>query len=175
MHDDLTANLLGALATALSDRSQQGFEPLSPSSAAALLTLRHHGPLATTALAAILNLSQPAATRLLDRLEAEGLVARKAEAAGRSVPLALTAAGRRRAERLQAARLAASRRALEALSTAERGTLHKLLAKALGGLTEDRSQARHLCRFCDHGLCDGPACPVGSAAGEKERRDAAGA
>jgi len=37
-------------------------------------------------------------------------------------------------------------------------------------MVDGRAYARHICRFCDHGICDGPRCPVGSAATELEQR-----
>lgn len=156
-------NKLGALVTALLDRLDGQFEPYSHSAAAALLTLLYRERLPVTQLAHILRLSQPAATRVVDRLETGGLLSRIPEA-GRAVPVRLTAVGRQAAQTLQDRRLALCAGALSPLSQEERDAFDHILSKVLAGLVEDRGLARQICRLCDHAACDGPLCPVGCAA-----------
>lgn len=165
----LLSNKLGALLTALSDLLDRQCEPYSPSSSAALLTLLYHDQMPVMELARVLRLSQPAATRVVDRLETEGLVARVLDA-GRIVPVRLTAVGQQAAQTLQDGRLALCERALGPLSEADRDGFDHILSKVLAGLVEDRSHARQICRLCDHGICDGPLCPVGCAARAIEDR-----
>lgn len=156
-----TANLLGALAVAVADGLRE--EDLSPSAAAALLTIAQWQPMGTQELTGVLGLSQSATVRLVDELVFSGLVERLAKK-GRAVPLALTPSGRRRARVLQERRLAVADRALAALTDDERGGLEKALPRLLAALTDSRASARHICRFCDHGLCRDGGCPVGAAA-----------
>lgn len=174
MHDGLLANKFGALLVALSDRVEAGFTPYSPSSAAALFTLLYRGQTPLTELARVLCLSQPAATRLVDKLVDAGLVARVI-GPGRVVPVCLTPAGEDAARSLQARRLAACTGALDVLDDADKGALDRLLSTVLAGLVEGRRHARQVCRLCDHATCDGPLCPVGCAARALEAQQGRGA
>lgn len=154
------ANKLGALALALTDAMAEGFDALSSSAAAAVLILRREEALATTDLARLVGLSQPACTRMIDRLVADGLAERRA-ARGRVVPVALTPKGRRLGELIQARRLAVLRGALDALDKKERKEFERLLDKALTAvMAGDRPSATpHPCRLCEHALCRSGTCP----------------
>lgn len=100
MHDSgRTANLLGAAALAVTD----GTLAVAPSAAgtsvsgsAALVTLLDAPTLSVTDLGRRIGLSRPAAARMVDSLEAAGLVLRPS--AGRSVALRLIGDGTRAAE-----------------------------------------------------------------------------
>jgi len=175
MHDALLANKLGALWTTIGQAVEAGFGSLSPSSAAAVLTLRHRQTISATALGRILGLSQPASARLVGKLVMDGHVARQERASGKEIGLRLTPKGRRLAEDLQRRRLAACERLLAALAPPDRRTLDRLLSALLAAPVTDRGYARHVCRFCDHGVCDGPDCPIGCAATASERRGEADA
>jgi DNA-binding MarR family transcriptional regulator len=161
MHKHCVANLLAALAIALADRLRDPH--LSPSAAAALLTVAQWEPMGMQELAGVIGLSQSAAVRLIDELQQAGLV-RRLDKKGRAVPLALTPAGHRRAAGLQARRLAMAERALAGLKRDERGLLEVHLRTLLAALTDSRATARHICRYCDHGACRNGGCPVGAAA-----------
>src|SRR5215212_4988307 len=68
---------------------------LTPSLTAALGTVELHGPLSPSALAARERIQRPTATRLLARLEEDGLVARTPDPGdGRGRLVAITDAGR---------------------------------------------------------------------------------
>lgn len=107
-----------------------------------LLWLERSAPagLRPAELAERLRVSRAATTALLDGLEAEGLVARRADPDDRRARrVVLTRAGRARAREiapLHAARLAAVGRALDA---GERAALLALLDKLRGGLRALRS------------------------------------
>jgi DNA-binding MarR family transcriptional regulator len=162
----IIANHLGALSVALTDTPARSGR--SQASIASLLTLSHWGPLGVTEIAAILRLSQPATTRLLNKLKVEGLVELACDGSGRERPMRLTAAGRELASSLQKERLGRIERALAVLDADEAEGFAKALVKMLDGLVEGRSHARHICRLCDHEMCDGPLCPVGMKATELE-------
>ncbi len=153
-----TANKLGALALALVDAAGEGFGDLSPSAAAAVLTLRHHTSLGTTELAGIIGLSQPACTRMIDRLVADGH-ARRLPPDGRVVPVALTDTGRRLGELIQARRLAVLREAVDVLDKKERKEFDRLLDRLLTAVVRDPAHARRVCRLCDRRSCGEGACP----------------
>ncbi|PSH61715.1 MarR family transcriptional regulator, partial [Phyllobacterium brassicacearum] len=72
----LDANKLGALGAMIAYRSEAALAGLS-ASAAALLSVLHFKPgLTTTEVAEVVGVSQPAAVRLIDGLERQGLLAR---------------------------------------------------------------------------------------------------
>ena len=70
------------------------------------------------------------------------------------------------ARRLLAARQAALAPLMDVLDDREAATLERLLERLLAGVTEDRDDARRICRLCDPDVCGHPArCPVTQAAG----------
>lgn len=163
----LATNYLAVLGTLIDDRLAAAFAPLSPSAAAVLLTLHHHSPLTTAELAQVIAIAQPTVTRLVSGLAAQGLI-RREERAGRITPLTLTPAGVARSAALQAARAAAIAPLLGTLTPAEHAAFADMLARILAAATPSRRFARTTCRYCDHEICDGPACPIGARARELE-------
>jgi MarR family transcriptional regulator, negative regulator of the multidrug operon emrRAB len=163
MSDPRSANLLGALVTALHDELEAATsEAAAHGSAfpAALVSILGEPGMSIETLRRILGVSHSGTVRLLDQLEAERLVERKAGPDGRTVALHLTAAGRRQAKAVQGARLAVLDNALGLLTAQERSQLLRLNEKLLGGLTRDRDHSDHICRLCDLAACPGSSCPV---------------
>jgi DNA-binding MarR family transcriptional regulator len=160
-------NHLAALGTLIQDRMTAEFGGMSPSASAILLTLANRGPLPVSELARIVGVTQPTATRLLDGLAREGFVVRGRKQ-GRRVEISLTRAGARQAGAHQRKRAALAADLLAPLAPGERAALGKAIAKVLSGATGSRAFARTTCRFCDHGLCRGDDCPIGSRATELE-------
>ena len=165
----LEENHLGALAILVEDRIGRAFADLSPSACAILLTLWHWQPLAVSEIAGIIGVSQPTATRVADGLVRADLVARGPKQ-GRRVCLTLTNKGRTRARRLATARERVLSSLLEALNDRDRDEFERLVSLLLGAATGSRAEARRICRFCDHAVCDGPKCPVGTKARAIEAR-----
>jgi DNA-binding MarR family transcriptional regulator len=167
--DASLANKLGALWTTLTAAFAEAFDPLSDSTAAALLSLLYRAPITATALGRVIGLSQPATARVVDKLVADGLVARrKRSGGGKEVYMRLTPRGGKFVRSLQSLRLEACSGVLTILSVEDRATLNRLLDQLLAAPVTDRSYARHVCRFCDHSVCNGPDCPIGCAATELE-------
>jgi DNA-binding MarR family transcriptional regulator len=167
MHElanELLANKIAALATAINDRTEAAFgSRRSRSSVAALETLLYWGPLTATELSKILNVTQPTVVRVVGGLVREGLIARQRKR-GRDVALALTRAGNAQARRLQRVRLATVSGLLGTLGAASAQCINDVVDLLLAAATDGRATARRTCRFCAHDICDGPACPVGSRA-----------
>ena len=152
-------NLLGVQALALVDR-MDGVGAL-PSESSALVTLLAHPGHGVGWLAGVLGLTDSGATRLVERLVASGLVRRRPGTDARARTLTLTAAGRRAAEQVLAARADAMADGLATLSAAERRTLERLLGKVVSGLADDLPTAMRCCRLCDRDACgDGAPCPL---------------
>jgi len=160
------ANLLGALALAVSDRMVAAVADRagrSESSAAALSAIDQFlGQPSIDLLSQVLGLSQSGTVRLVDRLERDGLVGRGSGEDGRTTTVALTAAGRRAARRLEATRLEVLDAVLEPLSGSERRTFAALVGRVLVGMMREPGATRWMCRLCDLSACGRPAghCPI---------------
>lgn len=151
-------NLLGAHALALADRLLTGVDPLpgrglSPSEAAALVTLLAHPGQQVSWLADVMALTSSGATRLVERLVEADWVERSTGNDARSRQLDLSTAGVDRAKLVLADRQAALSSALDCLSPAERVHLEVLLDKLVAGLADDRPTALRVCRLCDRAAC----------------------
>ena len=170
---DRAANLLGALSLAVADRTSDAVGDAAGQSqtAAIALSALHHfleDP-SLDRLRRVLGLTHSGAVRLVDRLEDAGYVARRRGGDGRSVSVRLTAAGRRAAERVSAARGEVLGDALSVLSASERRELDRLVGRVLVGLMRGPGATRWMCRLCDTGTCRGApgGCPVTNAARER--------
>jgi MarR family transcriptional regulator, negative regulator of the multidrug operon emrRAB len=168
MHDSRTANLLGATVLALSDQLLAGATRsvgVSASAAAALVVLSNSTGLSVTELGRRVGLSQPAAARMVDSLEADGLVERQRHRSrSRWVTVSLTRTGRRSARRLLGARGGPLVDAIADLEPQEREALSDLLSKLLTRLYDEIGSSELICRLCDRAACTTEAtCPVGAA------------
>ncbi|HUA49453.1 MAG TPA: MarR family transcriptional regulator [Solirubrobacteraceae bacterium] len=124
----------------------------------------------------VLGISHSAAVRLIDGLDADGLVRRAVNADDRrSVALTLTPRGRRTAQRVLNARHEAVHSTLEGLSEQEQRSLIRLaevLSAQLVDLKLDERAQRGapvsgwLCRLCDFDACGRPEgrCPAAARA-----------
>lgn len=163
MSDERTLNLLGALALGLVDtlravvESNTGHGGESP---AALVTLGVEPGISINMLRQILNLSHPGTVRLLDRLEADGLVERRPGGDGRTVALFLTEAGQGRRATILAQRRHQLHLAFDCLTTVERKQLTHLLEKMLAAMTTSELRANVICRLCEEEVCPSDRCPV---------------
>ncbi|HXS65014.1 MAG TPA: MarR family winged helix-turn-helix transcriptional regulator [Streptosporangiaceae bacterium] len=170
---DRAANLLGALALAVSDRSADAVSAAagrSDSAAAALSALLHFLDRPTIdRLRQVLGLTSSGTVRLVDRLEESGYVCRVAGQDARSTAVMLTEAGVAAAEQVSAARTAVLLGSLSVLSDEERETFEHLISKMLTGMIRGPGATRWTCRLCDIGVCAGApgGCPVGNAARER--------
>lgn len=103
----------------LFDRAQ-----LSPTASAVLYRLHAEGPARLTVLAALVDISQPSMTQLVQRLERRGLVERSVDPADRRVALVtITDGGRELVLEQENAVRARLREAVEGLSAQERDGL----------------------------------------------------
>lgn len=163
---DRTANLLGALALAVDDRTAPATD------AAALSALLHflESP-SVDLLRRVLGLSASGTVRLVDRLERDGLVRRRGGEDGRVRVIELTAAGRRAAEKVAHARGEVLESALEVLDPGQRAALDELLSAVLVGLIPHPGPNGWMCRLCDTDACEREQgrCPVANATGHLEK------
>ena len=173
--DQRVNNLLGALVVALADAMRIDIENASgqgATAAAALATVLAFPDRSIDHLRKIVGLSAAGTTRLIDRLQADGLIERRASLDdGRSRAVLLTAAGVESAEVVLAARRSVFSRALAVLSVRQQEQLEDMLGAMLTALTPDRAACELTCRLCDIAACPQDRCPVELAALRAESRD----
>jgi len=105
---------------------QEAGADLSPSLTAALSTVERHGPLTPSEVANWERIQRPTATRVLARLEEEGLIARTPDPQDRRSSLvAVTEGGRALLEELRTRKTAFLAERLEGLDADERATLER--------------------------------------------------
>jgi hypothetical protein len=105
--------------------------------------------------------------RVVDRLEADGLVTRaRGTADRRAVHVSLTEAGWRAAREITDARLALLQADVAALDAADQDALARICGTILARRIDAARMAERTCRFCDPHACghDDGHCPVTRAA-----------
>ena len=161
---DRVDQLLGVTALAAIDRLRAAVAAVagvSEAEAGALVHLQAWPGGSVGDLAGVVDRSQPAAVRMVDRLVDRGLVERRPGADRRTIALVLTHAGSHAADAILAARTSALLPLLSGLSSGERDALEHLLEGVVAGVADDRPAALHVCRLCDRGACcSGPGCPL---------------
>jgi MarR family transcriptional regulator, negative regulator of the multidrug operon emrRAB len=163
MADERTVNLLGALALSIADALNSivevnaGYGGEAP---AALVTLGADPGLSINALRQILDLSHPGTVRLIDRLEAQGLVERRSGVDGRTLSLFLTEAGYERRQAILLERRQQLQLAISSLTQNDRKQLTILLEKMLAAMTTSELRNFAICRLCEEEVCPDDRCPV---------------
>ncbi|NER85187.1 MAG: MarR family transcriptional regulator [Leptolyngbya sp. SIO1D8] len=163
MDDERTLNLLGALALSVVDalntavEANTGYRGETP---AALVTLGAEPGISINSLRQILALSHPGTVRLVDRLQSQGWVERRAGADGRTLALFLTESGYERRQAILAERRQLLQLAVSSLPPDDQQQLTELLEKMLMAMTTTEQQAFANCRLCEEEVCPGDLCPV---------------
>lgn len=158
---DRTANLLGAVALAVTDRISKVANDVlhhSGETPAALIVIGYGMGPSNDLLRRILGLSHPGTVRLVDRLIADGLVERRPGQDKRAIALHLTPRGQEIRAQLLSGRLAAIRPLLDDLTDAEQTVFATLLGKILKATDASDLERCTLCRWCDARVC--VDCPI---------------
>lgn len=163
-HDTYTNNLLGAFATTISTRIEQGIAELGGrglNHEAALVAILNHPNDSIDILSKVLKLTHSGAVRLINTLEKEQLVERhKKEGDARAVVLKVTAKGQQRANEVLKAREYVIEQVLNTLTTTQKDALTPILEAALSALTNGQEEARRICKMCNEQVCRTQGCPV---------------
>jgi DNA-binding MarR family transcriptional regulator len=123
---DLATRLRLSIARTARRLRQEGGGDLSPSLSSALASIARHGPLTPSELATRERIQRPTATKLLDRLEAPGLVARTADPVDRrSSIVTVTAEGSALLAEQRTRKDAYLARRLRTLPAEDRATLRR--------------------------------------------------
>lgn len=126
--EDLAARLRLSTARLARLLRQQAGTGLSPSQASVLATIELHGPLTLGQLAKTEQVTPPTITRIVGRLEDDGLVRRTVDATDRRISrVQITAEGRRRMEHSRERRNAWLAERLAAVDSADRAQLAAVL------------------------------------------------
>jgi DNA-binding MarR family transcriptional regulator len=134
----LAAHLRVAVARTARRLRQEAGGGLSPTMQAALATIERHGPLTPSELAARERIQRPTATRLVARLEEDGLIARTADPVDRrSFLIALTPEGEALLREVRTRKDAFLAERLRRLSPEDRATLNRA-ADLLEDLLQDQ-------------------------------------
>jgi MarR family transcriptional repressor of emrRAB len=158
-----TANLLGALACEISERLGEQLKShpnQTDSSAAALNVIGFYEGCSNVALSRALKLSHTATVRLVDKLEAAGLVKSKTGEDRRSVALSLTDAGRAHVKTMLKDRCVSLGHLVDKLSAKQQIQLESIMEILLRALTISTEEADYICRLCDEIACPQGTCPV---------------
>lgn len=169
---DRQANLLGAFALIVADRTQDamtsaGGEPLSPTAATALSAVHHFlDRPSLDLLRQVLGLTASGTVRLVDRLTELGYVERGDGVDGRSRSVTLTAHGRQAATRITDARASVLTDALQTLAPEQRAAFSDAMGTIMAGFVRGRGATKWICRACDTTACgrDEGRCPTANAA-----------
>jgi DNA-binding MarR family transcriptional regulator len=122
----LSSRLRLAIARSARRMRQEAGTDLSPSLTSALATIERHGPITPSELAELERVQRPSATRIVSRLETEGLVDRAADPAdGRSSLVSASAQGRALLRRLRTRKNAYLARRLRDLPDSDVETLRE--------------------------------------------------
>jgi DNA-binding MarR family transcriptional regulator len=177
--DARLANLLGAVATGLTDRIQTATAEatqLDGSATSALVALLDFSPSGSVhTLSQIVGLTHSGGVRLVNRLVDAGLVERGPGGDARSVTVGLTSHGRTVAQQVRDARAAEIMNAMTGLTVQQRTDLTHACEMVIANVTrhrlEQRAAGEHpagraLCRRCDFDACGRRAgnCPAARAA-----------
>lgn len=135
---DVAARLRLAITRTSRRLRQEAGTGLSPALTSALATVSRHGPLTPSELAAAERIQRPTATRILAKLEAEGLVERAEDPADRrSALVSASPAGEVLLIRLRSRKDAFLARRLDELGPAELKTLNDAVTVLERLLDED--------------------------------------
>lgn len=139
MDVELPARLRLAIARTARRLRQEAGDELSPSTTAALATVARHGPLAPSRLAELERIKRPTATRVLRRLEEEGLVERIVDPDdGRAALVSASADGRALLRKLRSRKNAYLARRLRDLPPEDLAALERAAAVLERILEEER-------------------------------------
>ncbi|MGV9801865.1 MarR family winged helix-turn-helix transcriptional regulator [Mycobacterium sp. NPDC003449] len=161
---DRSANLVGALSLSVVDRLQRAVfdgTDLGGERVAALVAIGHAPGMTMGQVGKVLARSQPGAVRIVDRLEAAGLVERTPAAGDRrQVTLTLTSKGAAERAAVLERRQNALLEIVKLIDPQDLKTFERVMTTVLSALPDDAISALTICRYCDEQRC--PACPMQS-------------
>ncbi len=163
MADARTTNLLGAFLTGLSEQMSVRLEQeshVSGDAPAALVAIAYHEGRTVESLRRTLALSHSWTVRVVEKLEADGLVLKRIGSDRRAVALYVTDQGRRKVQVIVRARRRCLDEVLGVLPIAEQKKLMHMLERMLGFISGDCDSSDAICKLCEVDVCPQNRCPV---------------
>lgn len=157
------ANLVGALCLTVADRMREAVTEatgFAGEAAGALVTIDAEPGKSIGFIADVVGLTHSGTVRLLDKLEADGLVKRKPGQDGRTAALWVTRLGKRRVRGILDARAAALDGLLQGLTSKQVAALAELSKTVLRDQLVDEMDEHIICRLCDTAVCYRKGCPL---------------
>jgi DNA-binding MarR family transcriptional regulator len=124
-----------------------------------LISVRHCDNFTVGWLSEVLTLTHSAAVRIVDRLQASGLLSRTQQENRRYVGLMLTPAGITLADKILSVRRDVLHQLFQDISDTDLQLALPAIEKLLRQATSDNLAAYRICRQCDEAMC-GPNCVV---------------
>ena len=163
-NDKYISNLLGAFATTLSNSIEREVSILDGNSLnheSALVAIYNHPNTTINTLSKILELTHSGAVRLINTLEEKKLVKRhKSLSDARSIVLHITEAGSKRVQLILNCREKATLKTIAVLSETQKENLLNILEASMSNVTNEKLEARRICKLCNEGVCRKLICPV---------------
>lgn len=158
-----TANLLGALSLAISDKlliQLKDHSRQNDTSAAALNVIGSAAGISNGQLGAALGITHSATVRLLEKLVESQLVEIHPGVDKRTVAIFLTDAGRDRVAQVLEGRGHILAGIVDCLNDDQRNQLNAIAETLLEQFTQGPAHSVQICRLCDFGTCPTDRCPV---------------
>lgn len=158
-----TANILGALSLAISDKLLTQLKEHSrqnDTSAAALNVIGCAEGISNGQLGTALGITHSATVRLLDKLVESQLVEVRTGTDKRAVAIFLTGTGRERVAEVLESRSLILGSIVDRLNCDQRNQLNAIAETLLEQFTEGPVHSMHICRLCDAVSCPTDRCPV---------------
>jgi MarR family transcriptional repressor of emrRAB len=168
MADARTVNLLGAFVTGINDQLNRRLEEESGASddvPAALVAIGYNEGRTVDYLSKTLGLSHSWTVRMVEKLETQGWVEKRAAEDKRAVALFLTRQGGKKVKGIVQARRRFLNEALAALPVKEHKQLTGMLERILGFVTTDFYSGEAICKLCEVDVCPQRRCPVAQRQG----------
>lgn len=168
MADARTINLLGAFITGLNDQLNSKLEEESQVTGdvpAALVAIGYNEGRTVEYLRRTLGLSHSWTVRVVEHLESDGLVEKRAGKDKRAVALFLTAQGQKKANRIVRTRRNFLDKVLSAIPVKDQKQLRAMLERMLTCATTDFYTGEAICKLCEVDVCPQGRCPVAARQG----------
>lgn len=160
-----TANILGALAVALSGRitsETSAVSGVSPSAVSALVQVHFYPGICVEQIKSQIWLSHSATVRVIDSLERAGFIERRRvnEQDGRVTSLFITDRGETIVTDILNRRNSITRNIVASFPPDEQSLIERVVCGLISTLVQPGPEQEYVCRFCDLSACPQDLCPM---------------
>lgn len=160
-----TANILGALAVALSGRitsETSALSGVSPSAVSALIQIHFYPGICVEQIRSQIWVSHSATVRVIDSLEDAGLIERRRVDGrdGRVMSLFMTDRGAGVVTEVLNRRNSITRAMVTSFPPHEQPLVERVVCGLISSLVQPGPEQEYVCRFCDLSACPQDQCPM---------------